>query len=269
MWIVKNTQETALTLGDLGLEIPGKGYVDLDALGRGGAEASRDLLDALQGGQLITIARSDHESEKLLEPRRGSALFEELEDKLKADKDTLVKEIAGIAAQIRESPADRDMSVDTSRIDALLSNFSDTAIAELKNTVAHAERLQQPSPVGDAEIEELVEADEQEEPSGLKSEFEAFRRLLEEFEMLKELLRDEVTGLVSEFRKVKDGKPVPRDEPVQPVRKRPKLTEADFRARAAIIDDIEREIKKNFDNIGSKIKKQKDRTGLVDKLKGL
>jgi DNA polymerase II small subunit/DNA polymerase delta subunit B len=103
----------------------------------------------------------------------------------------------------------------------------------------------------------------------MKTEFEAFRRLLEEFEMLKDLLRDEVQGLVSEFRRVR-GEETEAGLAEVP-RKRPKLTEADFRARAAIISDIERELQKNFQNIGSRVKKPKpkDRGDLVDKLRGL
>ncbi len=258
MWIVKNVQKTALRLEDLALEIPPGDFLDLDALGRSVTQASKDLLKAIAAGHLEVVAKSADESRRLLEPQRGSDLFNELENKLKAGKDAIVRELVGSA------------EIDTSRIDALLTTFNDSAIEELKNTVARAGRLQQPSAPAAVEAEDDAETKElAEESPEMKTEFDAFRRLLEEFEMLKELLRDEVQGLVSEVRKAKAVVPEPEPEPVPTPRKRPKLTEADFRARAAIIDDIEREIHKNFQKIGSQVKKQKDRTGLVDKLKGL
>jgi hypothetical protein len=266
MWIVKNTLESTVLLEDLGVEVPPGDFMDLDALGRARAEASDDLTAAIQQSRLLIVAKSSDESRKLIEPGRSGELFDELERKLREGKDALVREIAGIAAGAGGAAG----AIDTSRIDALLSNFSNSAIAELKSTATRAERGRPavlPKEIGVGEGAD--DGGIQPGSPAMKTEFEAFRRLLEEFEMLKDLLRDEVQGLVSEFRKVR-GEEAEVGLAEAP-RKRPKLTEADFRARAAIISDIERELQKNFQNIGSRVKKRKpkDRGDLVDKLRGL
>jgi hypothetical protein len=84
--------------------------------------------------------------------------------------------------------------------------------------------------------------------------------------MLKDLLRREIHGLVEEFR---TGSVEAMGAKVKKLDKQI-ISDADFKARTAIIDDIEKEIEKNFSTIGSRVKKQKKEKGnLVDKLKDL
>ena len=58
MWIVKNETTEPVALQELGLEVPGKEYLDLDAHGRGKAEAASSVLGALSRGELRTLTKT-------------------------------------------------------------------------------------------------------------------------------------------------------------------------------------------------------------------
>ncbi len=58
MWIVKNTLKATLTLKGLGVSLPAGQQLDLDVLGRGRAEASPQVLVALEEGYLENVFKA-------------------------------------------------------------------------------------------------------------------------------------------------------------------------------------------------------------------
>ena len=65
MWIVKNESAEPLAFPELGVEVPGKEYLDLDAQGRDKAEAAESVRSAIARGVLRSVGKSEPES---LEP---------------------------------------------------------------------------------------------------------------------------------------------------------------------------------------------------------
>ncbi len=73
MWIVKNESSSPLVLQELRIEIGAKEYLDLDAHGRGKAEAAESVSTALARGALRTISKPPPEAEEAPKPPPASA----------------------------------------------------------------------------------------------------------------------------------------------------------------------------------------------------
>ena len=58
MWIVKNESSDMLALTELGIDVAGKEYIDLDARGRDLAESAETIREALAQGKLRTVSKT-------------------------------------------------------------------------------------------------------------------------------------------------------------------------------------------------------------------
>ncbi len=90
MWIVRNLLRGTLTLRGLGISIPAKGEIDLDAaLGRERAERSNQVLVAFEEGYLQTVRKDE-----------PGAAAEEIEARLAGFKEALARDLAALRTSL-------------------------------------------------------------------------------------------------------------------------------------------------------------------------
>lgn len=240
MWIVKNLLRGTLYISDLNLKIAPKDYFDLDSIGRDRAENSRQIKLAFEEGYLQNIKKDIvHGAEfvpgtmKLDDSSRALILdeFKKLRESIITwnDIDEIRSKVDALCKVLLKKRVVADYESEIAELQSLLSERiskegSNTGIQELKE---HLAALVSGQPMVD-----------------LKKELAEFKQ---------DLVKD--FAKIAKAMSAGDAKKL---EALAPI------SEAEFRAREKLLEEMEGKLRASFDTIG---KKSVEDVGTEDKAK--
>jgi hypothetical protein len=161
MWKVRNLLRGTLTFRGLGISIPPKGEVDLDALlGRERAERSNQVLVAFEEGYLQTVLKPSGDGAPAMDggalEARLAAFKESLSEELGVLRTSLAGDVRDMLANLKVARAKLHEEKERILVDATLSDaevrarlaYLDEKEQELEKNFSELGRKKSGSPVG-------------------------------------------------------------------------------------------------------------------------